>query len=505
MNCCKIFLISIFIFIVSVVNGQWTSTNFPSGISNIQCIAGNGSNIFTGTISHGVLLSTNNGTTWTSANNGLTNTCWVEALAISGNNIFAGTHTPELNMGVYLSTNNGSSWSATTLSVFTAVYEFAVNGSNIFAGGLYGVWLTTNNGASWTQVLNTSPQHVLSLAINGSTIFAGTDNSKVYKSTNNGASWTQVNNGLPSNAYQVQALAISGNTVYAALWGSGLYRSIDGGANWTLATNGLLLPTLVNSVIIEGSKIFAANGTISLSTDNGQSWMTVSTGLPTNSSVTALTQNGGYLYAGIFESANNCSVWKRAITDFNAQLPDAVTFDATNVDKYSATLNGSVNPHNFSTSADFEYGNSSSYGNVVSATGSPFNGASNVNVSFPLGGLNPNSTYHYRVKATSSAGISYGNDKQFTTNSSGIGSFENLKKFVLYPNPAIGTLIVDIEQSPPSQEFVCSVYDVKGQLLIQQQIQNTISEIEIASLVKGMYFLKISNQEGVAVSIFIKE
>ena len=502
----KQLLISVIILSLGIcAKAQWTQTNFPAGISNIQSIVGNGTNLFTGTISNGIFLSNNNGTSWIPVNNGLTSTCWVEALAISGNNIFAGTHTPELNMGVYLSTNNGSNWTATALSLTTAVYEFAVNGSNIFAGGLYGVWLTTNNGTSWTQVLNTSPQHVLSIAINGSTIFAGTDNSKVYKSTNNGASWTQVNNGLPSSAYQVQALAISGNTVYAGLLGSGLYRSTDGGANWTSATNGLLLPTLVNSVIIDGSKIFAGNGTISLSTDNGQSWTTVNSGLPASSAVTSLTISGGYLYAGIFISANNCSVWKRAITDFNAQLPDAVTFDASNVDKYSATLNGSVNPHNFSTSVDFEYGNSTSYGNIVSATGSPFNGSSNINVSFPLGGLNPNSTYHYRVKATSSAGISYGNDKQFITNSSGIGTIDNLTKFLLYPNPAADKIKVEIEQSSPSQNLDCSVYDIRGQLILKQPMQNLVLEIDITSLPRGMYFLKVENQEGVAVRIFIKE
>ena len=52
-----------------------------------------------------MFLSSNNGSSWSAVNTGLTNT-YVYALAISGNNIFAGTN----GNGVYLSSNNGCSW-----------------------------------------------------------------------------------------------------------------------------------------------------------------------------------------------------------------------------------------------------------------------------------------------------------------------------------------------------------------------------------------------------------
>jgi hypothetical protein len=73
-------------------------------------------------------------------NNGLSDTN-VDALAISGSNIFAGT-----GNGVYMSSNNGSSWTevnngfppSPTITVITAL---AINGNNIFAAtGGYGVW-----------------------------------------------------------------------------------------------------------------------------------------------------------------------------------------------------------------------------------------------------------------------------------------------------------------------------------------------------------------------------
>jgi hypothetical protein len=56
----------------------------------VSALAVSGTNLFAGT-SGGVFLSTNNGTSWTAVNSGLTNTD-VLSLAISGTNLFAGTY-----------------------------------------------------------------------------------------------------------------------------------------------------------------------------------------------------------------------------------------------------------------------------------------------------------------------------------------------------------------------------------------------------------------------------
>ncbi len=76
---------------------------------------------------------------------------------------------------------------------------FAQNGSNIFAGTVYGgVFLSTNNGNSWTAVnngLSGLGLDIYSIAINGNNIFLGTRQG-AYLSTNNGISWTAINNGL---------------------------------------------------------------------------------------------------------------------------------------------------------------------------------------------------------------------------------------------------------------------------------------------------------------------
>ncbi len=95
--------------------------------------------------------------------------------------------------------------------------------------------------------------------------------------------------------------------------------------------------------------------------------------------------------------------------------PSATTNAATNLSSTSATLNGSVNPNSLSTTVKFEYGTTQSYGNEITAIQSPVSGSSAVSVSAELTGLAPNTTYHFRVVATNSAGTTNGSDQTFTT------------------------------------------------------------------------------------------
>jgi len=91
------------------------------------------------------------------------------------------------------------------------------------------------------------------------------------------------------------------------------------------------------------------------------------------------------------------------------------TLQVTALASTSVILNGRVNPSGTSTTIAFEYGATVSYGSSISATQSPLSGSDTTYVSASLSGFTPGTTYHYRVKASSMAGISYGSDMSFTT------------------------------------------------------------------------------------------
>ncbi|MBN1577827.1 MAG: hypothetical protein JW913_14800 [Chitinispirillaceae bacterium] len=85
-----------FLFFANQVQGQWVSTGGPEG-GHGYTFAVSGDTIFVGTDnSYGdghVYRSTDNGSSWTRVNNADANTITtVTALAVSGDNIFAGTY-----------------------------------------------------------------------------------------------------------------------------------------------------------------------------------------------------------------------------------------------------------------------------------------------------------------------------------------------------------------------------------------------------------------------------
>ena len=166
-------LISIsFTGIVSAGNNIWTS-NGPTVTAdvltgtNVYSLVINPitpTNLYLGTISHGVYKSTDGGSIWSAVNFGLTNND-IYALAIdplTPSTLYAGTY----GGGVFKSTNGGESRSA------------------------------SNSGLTRTDII--------SLAINPTsptTLYLGTDGGGVFKSTNGGGNWSVVNNGLTGTQY----------------------------------------------------------------------------------------------------------------------------------------------------------------------------------------------------------------------------------------------------------------------------------------------------------------
>ena len=109
----------------------------------------------------------------------------VRSIAVSRNNIFTGT-----TEGFFVSTNNGINWTELNTSINTPidlpdshVNAITVSGTNIFAGfdriAIFGgVILSTDNGKNWKQVGNVV-YGVSSISVIGNNIFAGTDRKSV--------------------------------------------------------------------------------------------------------------------------------------------------------------------------------------------------------------------------------------------------------------------------------------------------------------------------------------
>lgn len=288
---------------------QWKSVNTGMGNQYVTAFAVNGSNLFVGSTT-GVFLSTNSGANWTAANTGLPANHAVRALAVSGTNLFAAIAIDlSNNCSVFLSTNNGTSWTpANTGLPIVAVQALAVIGNTVFAGttgaGSSGVFKSTNNGTSWTAVNTGLPTNlsVNTLAVSGTNLLAGSvsgSNFGVYISSNNGTNWSTINTGLQTNTGGIALATIGSNLFVATLnnlgQGTGVYTSSNNGANWTAVNTGLTNQQIW-ALAVSTSNLFAGSyAGVFLSKNNGTNWTNV--GL-SSQIVHAFAISGNNIFAG---------------------------------------------------------------------------------------------------------------------------------------------------------------------------------------------------------------
>jgi hypothetical protein len=325
----------------STNNGtNWIAVDSGLPGYNVNALAVSGSTIFAGT-EGGLFLSTNNGTSWTvydfinTVNIGAgLNAADVTSFAVSGSTIFAGTSALETSyyvamgsLGVFLSVNSGISWNPINsgLPGDFCVNALAASGNAIFAGG-------------WSDSIAPPPPGGGdgSLANYGAGIFL---------STNNGTNWTAANSGLPADAWvhsfaMSGNTIFAGITIletYNTGTGGGIFSSADNGSNWNAADSGLPMDLLVSSLAVSGNTIFAGTDSgVFLSTNNGTSWKAANSGLPIGPWVSSLAVSGSNLFAG----TTGDGVWRRPLSEMIEVIynPQRVVLDQSNFKALAPSL-----------------------------------------------------------------------------------------------------------------------------------------------------------------------
>ena len=137
------------------------------------------------------------------------------------------------------------------------------------------------------------------------------------------------------------------------------------------------------------------------------------TALPLSAPLAGLTP--GVTYHFRIAATNDYGLVYGSDQSFTTLVPPQVsTLPATGVSTNSATLNGTVNPNGWPTTAWFQWGTTTNYGNLTSVTALG-SGTTALPLSAPLAGLTPGVTYHFRIAATNDYGLVYGSDQSFTT------------------------------------------------------------------------------------------
>ncbi|NIR95476.1 MAG: T9SS type A sorting domain-containing protein [Gammaproteobacteria bacterium] len=300
---------------------SWTAIS--TGLKNVTVnaiVANSNGVVFAATHGAGVYRSADNGENWSSAWTQITGSVvvgYIKSLTInSQGHLFAGANIA----GMYRSTDGGQSWQH--LDPFqvglggVGVNALITNSQDyIFAGvNITGVFGSKDNGNSWVHLLDTLI-NVHMFALNSQEhVFAGSNSAGLFFSDDTGMTWTSVS--IPSTVIISTMAFNAADELFAGFLSqfpnvAGIYRQSELGEPWIQVLGNFMPPPPFrggNGIAINSSGIIFAGGSTGAakSTDNGDSWVPYSEGLPNasfghiNADIYTLVFGPqDFLYAGI--------------------------------------------------------------------------------------------------------------------------------------------------------------------------------------------------------------
>ncbi len=310
------------IYLAPAPGSSWLPANEGLNASTVNVLFQKSSQLMAGTSGAGFFISFDNGHSWLPRNNGVSSR-YITSIAAIGNTLFAGTS----GAGLCMSSNTGISWvpggSGITSSYISAL---CISGSGIFAGTPgSGVFLSLDSGLTWKAASNGITDPIItSLTYWNNRIYAGTQGAGVFFSSDNGSTWTSENSGLSGPG--IKTLAGKGQTLFACTSG-GLCRLPATGSNWVpLLQGGEMIHA--RSVTFFGNTLLIGTDQhgILLSTDEGDNWKSLNTGLG-DSTINTLVTTSMNIYAGTGESGT----WERPMSNLftNKVIPDTTILKQT--------------------------------------------------------------------------------------------------------------------------------------------------------------------------------
>jgi hypothetical protein len=495
-----------------------------------------------------------NGGTWTTlakltVSNGYSNNYFGYSVGISGNTIIVGAYGVNNNYGaVYVFTKPVSGWVNMTetakLTASDAYLDFkfgktiSISGDNVVAGNEidddYGVssgsaYIFTKPVSGWVNMTQTAkifPSDITSSIRFGNSVSISGDDVVV------GAYWAYVNGLNPGAAY-VFTKPVSG-------WVNTMTHTAK-----LIASDGANSDYFGNSVSISGDNIVIGayqddypqtnSGSAYVFTKPITGWANMTQTAKIKSSDLAINDNFGYSVSIL---GDNIVVGTYLDSDNGPASGSAYIFTKPFSGWVNMTQTAKIKPADGYTNDYFGYAVGISGNNVISgsyldddfssASGSAYIFSNCANLGLTVVGntitsLASSATYQWLNCNNNYAIIAGDTNQSYTPTTSGNFAVEvnqngcvdtslctnivivgiadniNLQNITIHPNPAANILYIDGLANTATAE----VYDISGKLLLSKQLNE--NQIDISSLAKGLYFIKLSTAEGSVVRKFVKE
>ena len=368
--------------------------------------------------------------------------------------------------------------------VFTVnnfVYALASNSVSVFAGtGGSGLFRSPDNGNSWIGICNGIPAwYYFSLLSSNESLYAGSFG-YVYFSADNGSTWQDLNIGLQLNDF-VYSLAIKGQYIYAGIRNKGVYSHQIGTASWNICNAGFHNQPTIMDLLIIGTDMYAATDKgVYKSTDDAATWNLLNNGLPDTLAVNKLlyTNTGTTLFAGTSDNIYKSSDFGNTWTLSGGGVPDGNNVRSFGV--FNDTIFAGSYTDMFA-SADF--------GN----TWFQFNDG------LPIG--------------AGVLSITTSSNSLFAGSGGSIYRYPSIPVhvddvtcdvFSMYTYPAHLSDFLVIETAEEFNSARFAIFNIQGQQLIKEPLTQKKTIIDISSLEKGVYIVRLSTPGNDYIKKFIK-
>ena len=228
----------------------------------------------------------------------------------------------------------------------------------------------------------------------------------------------------------------------------------------------------------------------------------VATGI-TNASATGLNPNTPYdIYVQTNCASSTSSDWEGPLNFTTDAIPCAAptaltvdTYDENSVDFSWTASADETDGYDWAIFAE----NADINTDTPILTGSVATGITNASAT----GLDPETPYdiYVQTNCTSNTFSDWEGPLNFTTETLSIENYSELSELKFYPNPVSSILNLESNQELKSIE----IFDLLGKKVKEIKLQNTITKINMSSLEKGTYFLKVYSVSSFEIIKVIKE
>lgn len=372
------------------------------------------------------------------------------------------------------------------------------------------VWVGTDagvakfDGTTWSvyTISNGLPSNIIScIAVDKSNnIWVGSEDGVAKY---NGSTWTEytrhntndgVNDSLCDNAIHYIACDTN-NNIWFGSWGAGVSKF--NGTTWTTYNVANGFPndagTLASIyyITVDGSNNKWFGSDMGLIKYDNSVFTTIDQS-------TAPDLRSNYITAVAVDDANNkwLGVLSKGIAKFNSSNAWVANYDTLN-----GIRNNGITDIKFDSEGNIWLGEYTIYGALVVGGITKFNSSTENGISYSgLDGLFDEQVFRIAIDSSDNIWIATGGGLFKFVDAIGIEENYNKLTLDIYPNPAHEYLNIDGNIN----SGIAEISDITGRLIINKTVTSAV-KINTETLVNGVYFIKITDNEKTYYGKFIKE